>query len=74
MGLVFGLYFVYLFAETFFLDNTVFDESKVYVYINEGDEFSDLLTSITPLLNSISSFRIAAQKKAIVNVLNQVNF
>ena len=63
MGLAFGIYFVYLFAETFFLDNTVFDDSKVYVYINEGDEFGDLVTSITPLLKSISSFRIAAEKK-----------
>ena len=63
MGLAFGLYFVFLFAKTFFLDNTAFDESKVYVYINEGEEFNDILTSMTPLLNSISGFRIAAQKK-----------
>tara|TARA_B100001175_G_C19500754_1_gene637934 strand:- start:500 stop:1507 length:1008 start_codon:yes stop_codon:yes gene_type:complete len=63
MGLAICLYFVYLFSKTFFLDNTVFEEKKVYVYINEGDEFLKVRSALTPLLKSISDFSLAAQKK-----------
>jgi UPF0755 protein len=63
MGLTFGLYFVYLFGKTFFWDNTIFEEPKVYVYINDGDDFSKVISAMTPLLKSISNFSIAAQKK-----------
>ena len=63
MGLTFSLYFVYLFGKTFFWDNTIFEEPKVYVYINNGDDFSKVISAMTPLLKSISDFSIAAQKK-----------
>lgn len=63
MGLAFGLYFVYLFGKTFFWDNTIFDEPKVYIYINEGDDFSKVISTMRPLLKSISDFSMAAQKK-----------
>ncbi|NCF30590.1 MAG: endolytic transglycosylase MltG [Bacteroidetes bacterium] len=63
MGLAVGLYFVYLFGKTFFWDNTIFEKSKVYVYINEGDDFTKVTSALTPLLKSISDFSIAAQKK-----------
>jgi UPF0755 protein len=63
MGLAFGLYFVYLFGKTFFWDNTIFEEPKVYVYINEGDDFSKVISTMRPLLKSISDFSMAAHKK-----------
>ena len=63
MGLAFGTYFVYLFSKTFFWDNTIFEEPKVYVYINEGDDFSKVISTMKPLLKSIAYFRMAAQKK-----------
>ena len=50
MGLTFGLYFVYLFGKTFFWDNTIFEEPKVYVYINDGDDFSKVISTMTPLV------------------------
>ena len=63
MGLAFGLYFIYLFSKTFFLDNTIFEDKKVYIYINEGDDFKTVRSALTPLLKSISDFSLAAQKK-----------
>ena len=63
MGLAIGLFFVYLFGKTFFWNNTIFEETKVYVYINEGDDFAKVTSALTPLLKSISDFSIAAQKK-----------
>lgn len=63
MGLAFGLFFVYLFAQTFFWDNTNFDSKEVYVYIKEGDDFSKVQSALSPLLKSISNFTLAAQKK-----------
>ena len=63
IGLGFGLYFVYLFSKTFFWDNTIFDQEKVYVFINEGDDFDRVKAVISPFLKSISDFSLAAQKK-----------
>ena len=63
MVTVFGFYFFYLFGKTFFWDNTIFEEPKVYVYINEGDDFSEVISTMKPLLKSISDFSLAAKKK-----------
>jgi len=63
IGLAFGVYFVYMFSKTFFWDNTVFEQKKVYVFINEGDDFNEVKALLTPLLKSISDFSAAAYKK-----------
>ena len=47
-----------------FFGTTRFSKSpKVYVYINEGDDFSKGNIRFDPLLKSISDFSTAAQKK-----------
>lgn len=63
MGLAVGLYFIYLFGKTFFWENTIFEEKKVYIFINEDDDFPEVERHLAPFLKSISDFSIAAQKK-----------
>ncbi len=67
MGLAFGLYFINLFGKTFFWDNTIFEDEKIYVYIGESDDFMDLRVTLSPYLKSISDFTLAAQKKGYIN-------
>ena len=67
MGLAFGFYFVNLFSKTFFWDNTIFEDEKIYVYIGESDDFMDLRATLTPYLKSISDFTLAAEKKGYIN-------
>jgi UPF0755 protein len=74
MGLAVGLFFVYLFAKTFFWDNTGFTEEKVYLYVHEGDDFSNVKNQLTPLVKSISSFTLAAQKKGYVSRVKSGKF
>ena len=74
MGLAVGLFFVYLFAKTFFWDNTNFTEEKVYLYLNEGDDFSHVKNQLTPLVKSISDFSRAAQKKGYVSRVKSGKF
>ncbi len=66
-GLVFGFYFIYLFGKIFFWDNTVFEEEKIYIYIDEGYDFMELKSILTPYLKSISDFTLAAKKKDYIN-------
>lgn len=63
IGLVFGLYFVYLFNKTFFWDNTRFDQEVIYLYIGDGETFESLCAQLTPYLKSVSDFKLAAEKK-----------
>ena len=63
IGLAFGFYFVYMFSRTFFWDNTIFDQEKVYVFIKEGDNFNEVRVALTPFLKSVSDFSKAADKK-----------
>ena len=63
MGLAVGLYFIYLFGKTFFWENTIFEKKKVYIFIDEDDDFSEVERHLAPFLKSISDFRMAAQKK-----------
>ena len=63
IGLAFGFYFVYLFSRTFFWDNTIFDQEKVYIFIKEGDNFNKVRAVLTPFLKSVSDFSKAADKK-----------
>ncbi len=74
MGLGFGLFFVFLFSKTFFWDNTVFQEDKVYVYIHEGDDFLKLQSNLTPLLKSVSDFTMAAKKKGYISRVRSGKF
>jgi len=67
MGLALGFYFVSLFGKTFFWDNTIFEDEKIYVYIGESDDFMDLRATLTPYLKSISDFTLAAEKKGYIN-------
>ena len=66
-GFVFGFYFIYLFGKIFFWDNTVFEEEKIYIYIDEGYDFMELKSILTPYLKSISDFTSAAKKKDYIN-------
>ena len=63
MGLAVGLYFIYLFGKTFFWENTIFEKKKVYIFIDEDDDFSEVERHLAPFLKSISDFSMAAQKK-----------
>ena len=63
MGLAVGLYFIYLFGKTFFWDNTIFEKKKVYIFIDEDDDFTEVERHLAPFLKSISDFSVAAQKK-----------
>ena len=63
MGLAVGLYFIYLFGKTFFWDNTIFEKKKVYIFIDEDDDFTEVERHLAPFLKSISDFSMAAQKK-----------
>ena len=74
MGLGFGLYFVFLFSKTFFWDNTVFKEDKIYVYIHEGDDFLNLQSNLAPLLKSVSDFTMAAEKKGYISRVRSGKF
>jgi UPF0755 protein len=74
MGLGFGFFFVFFFSKTFFWDNTVFEEDKVYVYINEGDDFFKLKLNLAPLLKSLSDFTIAAEKKGYTSRVRSGKF
>ena len=64
---VFGFYFLYLFNKTFFLDNTQFKNEVNYIYIEEGDNFESLCDQLSPYLNSVSDFEVAAKKKGYFN-------
>ena len=66
-GLVFGLYYFSVFYKTFFLDNTNFKDEVVYIYINEGETFESLCNKLTPFLNSVLDFKLAAKKKGYYN-------
>ena len=74
MGLGFGFFFVFFFSKTFFWDNTIFKEDKVYVYINEGDDFFKLKLNLAPLLKSLSDFTIAAEKKGYTSRVRSGKF
>ena len=66
-GLVFGLYYVSVFYKTFFLDNTNLKDEVVYIYINDGETFESLCNKLTPFLNSVLDFKLAAKKKGYSN-------
>ena len=66
---VFGFYFLYLFNKTFFLDNTQFKNEVNYIYIEEGDNFESLCDQLSPYLNSVSDFEVAAKKKGYFNTI-----
>ena len=63
LSFAFGIYLIYLFGKTFFWDNTIFQKSKVNIYIYEGDDFEKVISVLTPYLKSISDFSVAAKKK-----------
>ena len=63
MGLAVGLCFIYLFGKTFFWENTIFEKKKVYIFIDEDDDFPEVERHLAPFLKSISDFSVAAQKK-----------
>ncbi len=67
IGLVFGLYFFYLFNKTFFWDNTKFVNEVKYIYIKDGETFESLCDQLSPYLNSVSDFTVAAKKKGYFN-------
>ena len=67
IGLVFGLYFFYLFNKTFFGDNTKFENEVIYIYIKDGETFESLCNQLSPYLNSVSDFKLAAKKKGYLN-------
>ena len=69
IGFVFGFYFLYLFNKTFFLDNTQFKNEVNYIYIEEGDNFESLCDQLSPYLNSVSDFEVAAKKKGYFNMV-----
>ena len=67
IGLVFGLYFFYLFNKTFFWVNTKFENEVKYIYIKDGETFESLCNQLSPYLNSVSDFKLAAKKKGYLN-------
>ena len=67
IGLVFGLYFFYLFNKTFFWDNTKFVNEVKYIYIKDGETFESLCNQLSPYLKSVSDFTVAAKKKGYFN-------
>ena len=67
IGLVFGLYFFYLFNKTFFWNNTKFVSEVQYIYIKDGETFESLCDQLSPYLKSISDFTLAAKKKGYFN-------
>ena len=67
IGLVFCLYFFYLFNKTFFWDNTKFVNEVKYIYIKDGESFESLCNQLSPYLNSVSDFTVAAKKKGYFN-------
>jgi len=67
IGLIIGLYFFYLFNKTFFWDNTKFSSEVKYIYIEDGETFESLCDQLSPYLNSVSDFTVAAKKKGYFN-------
>lgn len=58
-----GVYFTFLFYQVFFLPNTSFEEPAVELFIPTGTTQTELIAQLTPLVNSIENFRLAASKK-----------
>ena len=51
------------------MDNTQFKNEVNYIYIEEGDNFESLCDQLSPYLNSVSDFEVAAKKKGYFNMV-----
>ena len=62
-----GLFFVLRFYQIFFWKNTSFNNEYSFVFIDRDDNIDSLELQLTPLLRSVNSFRIVAEKKGYVS-------
>ena len=62
-GTFVGFIFIFKFYTIFFLNNTKFKNNYSYVFIDRDDTIDSLKNQLLPLLKSIKSFNIAANKK-----------
>lgn len=63
LGLIVGGIFTYIVYNAFFTPNTAFNNEEAFVYIPSDASFSDVKSSLEPLLLDLSAFESAAQKK-----------
>ncbi len=63
VGLLVGGFFAYKVYGSFFTPNTNFNNEEAYVYIPSTATFSEVKTMLTPLLEDMASFEIAADQK-----------
>ena len=53
LSFAFGIYLIYMFGKTFFWDNTIFQKSKVNIYIYEGDDFEKVISVLPSVLAAV---------------------
>lgn len=63
LGLIGASIFAYVVYSTFFTPNTSFNNEEAFVYIGSNDSFADVKEQMQPLLNDVSSFQKAAERK-----------
>lgn len=63
IGSAIGIYFVIQFYAVFFKSNTQFSNASSYVFIDRDDTIDSLTVQLAPLLKSVKSFHIVAEKK-----------
>jgi len=61
--------FTYNYYNTYYAENTSFNEEKIYLHISTGSDLDNLKTQISPFLNDSSTFFDAAYKtKYVLNI------
>ncbi|MCA0959364.1 endolytic transglycosylase MltG [Muricauda ruestringensis] len=67
LGLIICGFIAYRIYSAIFSPNTQFNNSEAYVYIASDASFSDVATSVEPLLKDMSSFEAVAKRKGYIN-------
>ncbi|USD25304.1 endolytic transglycosylase MltG [Flagellimonas marinaquae] len=67
LGLIICGFIAYRIYSAIFSPNTQFNNSEAYVYIASDASFSDVTTSVEPLLKDMSSFEAVAKRKGYIN-------
>jgi UPF0755 protein len=74
LGLVFMGGFAWYVYQTFFSENTAFNNPEAHVYIPTNARFSEVIEELRPLLDNTESFSKTAEKKGYINNIKAGHF
>lgn len=74
LGLVVMGGFAWYVYNTFFSENTAFNNKEAHVYIPTNADFSEVIEELRPLLDNIESFAKTAEKKGYVSNIKPGHF